>query len=215
MHSCKFKIGLQLEPVYFFLLHPGTNILMNFYLLGQCSRPRLLILLSGTVTGSLCHRYKPAYFFLFWPRISYSFEWNRNRFSFHLLKNGTVCSICLLVCSPIWSWLVHCSTDESSWASLLARPMLQAETPCLLGQCFQPRLLAWFGSRRVPRSAVLLPGTAATLLEEEVSISSASLTTSSALWPWYLVLCWLTWVARSTALLLGPLQSSRPSHPIW
>jgi hypothetical protein len=37
-------------------------------LLGQCSWPRLLILLSGTITGSLfieCHQYKPADFFLF------------------------------------------------------------------------------------------------------------------------------------------------------
>jgi hypothetical protein len=57
MHSCKSDIGLQLEPVYFFLLRPGTNILLDFYLLGQCSRLRLLILLSGTVTGSLFIEY--------------------------------------------------------------------------------------------------------------------------------------------------------------
>ncbi len=150
-------------------------------LLGQYSQPRLLILSSGTVTGSLfieCHRYKPSYFFLFWPRISYSFEWNRNRFSFHLLKNGMVRSISLLVCSPIRSWLVHCSTNAPGWDSLLAQPI------------FPPRLLTWFGSCRVPRSVALLPGTTATLL------------------------CWLTWVPRSTALLLGPPQSSWPLHPI-
>ncbi len=46
------------------------------------------------------------------------------------------------------------------------------------------------------------------MLEEEVPTSSAS-------WPWYLVLCWLTWVARSTALLLGLPQSSRPLHPVF
>ena len=61
MHSCNSDIGLRLEPVFFSLLRPGTNILLDFFLLlGQCSQPRLLILLSGTVTGSLffeCHRY--------------------------------------------------------------------------------------------------------------------------------------------------------------
>jgi hypothetical protein len=116
-----------------------------------------------------------------------------------LSKNGTVRSVRLLVRSPIQSWFVHCSIDESGWDSLLAWPMLPAETPCLLGQCFRPRLLAWFGSRRVPRSVALLPGTATTLAP------SASVA----------LFCWLTWVARSTALLLGPLQSSQPSHPVW
>ncbi len=130
------------------------------------------ILLSGTITDSLfieCHWYKPAYFFLFSPRISYSFECNRNRFSFHLLKNDTVRSIRLLVCSPIRSWLVHCSTDESGWDSLLAWPI------------FRPRLLA----------------------------CSANASGQDSL------LCWLTWVAQSMALLLGPPQSSQPSHPVW
>ncbi len=89
--------------------------------------------------------------------------------------------------------LVHCSTNESGWDSLLAWPMLPAETPCLLGQCFRLRLLAWFGSCRVPRSAALLPGTAATLVPS----------TSVALF------CWLTWVAQPTALLLGPMQSTK------
>ncbi len=125
MHSCRSDIGLRLEPVYFFLLHPGTNIVLLDFLL---ARPML-----------------PA-------KAPYSFEWNHNRFSFHLLKNGTLRSIRLLVCSPIQSWLVHCSTDVSSWDSMLARPMLQAKTPCLLSQCFRQRLLAWFGSHRVPRS---------------------------------------------------------------
>ncbi len=96
-------------------------------------------------------------------------------------KNGTVCSICLLICSPIWSWLVRCSTNESGWDSLLAQPMLPSETPCLLGQCFRPRLFAWFGSRRVSRSAALLPGTTVTLAPS----------TTVALF------CWLTWVAWS------------------
>ncbi len=126
-------------------------------LLGQCSRPRLLILLSKTITGSLfieCHWYKPAYFFLFWPRISYSFQWNRNRFSFHLLKNGTVRSVCLsvvpsggLTCSLLnrWIWLrlPACSANASGQDSLLAQPIfrprllacsanLPAKTPCLI-----------------------------------------------------------------------------------
>ncbi len=95
--------------------------------------------------------------------------------------------------------LVHCSTDESGWDSLLARPMLPAKTPCLLSQCFRPRLLARFGSRRVPRSAALLPGTATTLAP---SMSIA-------------LFCWPTWVARSTALLLSSPQSSRPLYPVW
>ncbi len=110
-------------------------------------------------------------------------------------KNGTVRSVHLLVC---WSWLVHCSTNESGQDSLLARPMLLAKTPCLLGQCFRPRLLAWFGSCRVPRSVALLPGTAATLAP------SASVALFS----------WLTWAAQSTALLLGLPQSSQPLHPV-
>ncbi len=114
-------------------------------------------------------------------------------------KNGMVRSVRLLICSPIQSWLVHCSTDESGWDSLLAWPMLLAKTPCLLGQCFRPRLLAWFGSCKVPRSAALLPSTAATL------VPSASIA----------LFCWLTRVAWSTALLLGPPQSSWPSHPVW
>jgi hypothetical protein len=41
----------------------GINQLTSFYFDQESS-----ILLSGTVTGSLfieCHRYKPAYFFLF------------------------------------------------------------------------------------------------------------------------------------------------------
>ncbi len=114
-------------------------------------------------------------------------------------KNGTVHSVRLLIRGPIRSWLVHCSTDESGQDSLLAQPMLLAETPCLLVQCFRPRLLAWFGSRRVPRSAALLPSTTV-ILAPSASIA---------------LFYWLTRVAWSTALLLGPPQTSRPSHPIW
>ena len=37
MHSCNSDIGLRLEPVYFSLLRPGTNILLDFLL----ARPML------------------------------------------------------------------------------------------------------------------------------------------------------------------------------
>ncbi len=52
--------------------------------------------LSGTVTGSLfieCHRYEPAYFFLLWPRISYSW-------CLHLLNLACSLSAISLVKTP-------------------------------------------------------------------------------------------------------------------
>jgi hypothetical protein len=168
MHSCKSDIGLQLEPVYY---HSSTASWYQHtagFSLDNSKRFKTEKIQTLALVGS------------------------------RLSKNGTVRSIRLLVHSPISSWLVHCSTNESGQDSLLALPMLLAETPCLLSQCFWPRLLAWFGSRRVPRSAALLPGNAATLAP------SASIA----------LFCWLTRVAWSTALLLGPPQSSRPSHPV-
>ncbi len=167
MHSCKFDIGLQLEPVYYHSTASWYQHTAGFSL-DSSKRSETEKIRTLTLVGSCS------------------------------FKNGMVRSVRLLVRSPIRSCLVHCSTNESGQDSLLARPMLPAKTPCLLGQCFRPRLLAWFESCRVPSSAALLPGTAVTLVP----------CTSVALF------CWLTWVAQSTALLLGPPQSSQPSHPI-
>ncbi len=58
----------------------------------------------------------------------------------------------------VWYTASVCSSVVPSGLDLfIAQLMNLVETTCLLDQCSRPRLLACFGSRRVPRSAALLP----------------------------------------------------------
>jgi hypothetical protein len=138
----------------------------------------------------------------------YSFEWNCNRFSFHLsvtginqlisfyfdqespiLLSGTITGY-LFICSKKVRYAASvCSSVVPSGLDLfIAQLMNLVETPCFLGQCSRPRLLACFGSRRVPRSAALLPGCTQ---HKKINVGRRG-TNQLRLLERYLVLCWLT-----------------------
>ncbi len=125
-----------------------------FYFLGQCYQPRLLILLSGTVTG---------FFSLSVTGINQltSFYFDQES---PIFLSGTVTGSLFIFSKMVRYAASVCSSVVPSGLDLfIAQLMNLVETPCLLGQCSRLRLLACFGSRRVPRSAALLPGTAAIL----------------------------------------------------
>ncbi len=76
-----------------------------------------------------------------------------------ILLSGTVTGSLFICSKMVWYAASVCSSVVPSGLDLfIAQLMNLVETPCLLGQCSRPRLLACFGSRRVPKSVALLPG---------------------------------------------------------
>jgi hypothetical protein len=121
-----------------------------------------------------------------------------------ILLSGTVIGS-LFICSKMVRYAASgCSSVVPSGLDLfIAQPMNLVETPCLLGQCSRPRLLACSANASGQDSLLAQP-----IFRPRLLACSANLPAKTP------CLIWLTGVARSMALLLGPPQASRPSHPV-